>query len=254
MKKVIVGVVVLAVLVIAAFTFLAGSLDSIVQTVIEEVGTRTTKTQVKVAGVNISLSDAQGRLSGLSVANPAGFSGNKAISLGEIKLKLDVDSLTKEVMVIKEITIDKPAVNYEFNNNGTNFDVIKKNVTSAGKSTNPESSNSAGPKIIIEDLYINNGSIAVTSALTGDKPIAAKLPKIHLKDIGKKSGGASAEEVAQLVLSSLTKRVGSVVGKLDLSQLKGVGAVLQKTTGGATDKVKEGLSGAGDKLKGLLTK
>ncbi|MCP4127016.1 MAG: hypothetical protein GY753_08145 [Gammaproteobacteria bacterium] len=254
MKKVVVGVVAVVVVVVAAFTFLAGSLDSIVQTVIEEVGSSTTKTQVKVTGVNISLNDAQGRFSGLSVANPAGFSGNKAISLGEIKLKLDVDSLTREVMVIKEITINKPAVNYEFNKNGTNFDVIKKNVTSAGKSTDPESSNSAGPKIIIEDLYINNGSIAVTSALTGDKPIGAKLPKIHLKDIGKKSGGASAEEVAQLVLSSLTKRVGSVVGKLDLSQLKDVGAALQKTTGGATDKVKEGLSGAGDKLKGLLSK
>ena len=101
-------------------------------------------------------------------------------------------------------------------------------------------------------LYINDGTIAVTSALTGGKPLSTPLPKVHLKDIGKKSGGASPEEVARQVLSSLTSGVGSAVGKLDLSKLQDVGAALKEQTGGATDKVKEGLGGAGDKLKGLF--
>lgn len=253
-KKVIIGVVALIVLIGVAMLFFVSSLDSIVQTAIEEVGTKTTKTQVKVDGVSISLGDAQGALKGLSVANPAGFSSNKAISLGQIKVKLDAETLTSDTIVIKEIVIDKPSVNYEFGKEGSNFDVIKKNVAGGGGSSTSESSESAGPKLIIENLYINDGTIAVTSALTGGKPLSAPLPKIHLKDIGKKSGGASAEEVAQQVISSLTKGVGSAVGKLDLSKLKDVGAALKEKAGGSTEKVKESLGGAGDQLKGLFGK
>ncbi len=252
MKKVMIGVVALIVLVIAALIFLAGSLDTIVQTVIEDVGTKTIKTQVKVAGVSISLSDARGALNGLTVANPAGFSSNNAISLGEIKLKLDANRLSSETVVIKEIIINKPAVNYELGKGGSNIDVIKKNVASIGKADVSESSDSASPKLIINNLYINDGSISITSALTAGKPLSAPLPKIHLKDIGKKSGGASPEEVAQKVLSSLTKSVGSAVGKLDLNKLTDVGSALTEKVGGSSDSIKKGLDGAGDKLKGFL--
>ncbi len=92
----------------------------------------------------------------------------------------------------------------------------------------------------------------MTSALTGGKPLSAVLPKIHLKDIGKRSGGASAEEVAQQLLASLTKGIGSAVGKLDLGKLKDVGAALKEKAGGSTEKVKESLGEAGEKLKGLF--
>ena len=252
MKKMMIGVVALIVLVIAALVLLVGSLDTIVQTVIEDVGTKTTKTQVKVSGVNISLSDAQGAFKGLTVANPAGFSSNKAISLGEIKLKLDANRSTSETVVIKEIMINKPAVNYELGKGGSNFDVIKKNVASAGKPAAPESSDNASPKLIINNIYINDGSISITSALMAGKPLSAQLLKIHLKDIGKKKGGASPEEVAKKVLSSLTKGVGSAVGKLDLSKLTDVGSALTDKVEGSTNTIKKGIGGASDKLKGLL--
>jgi hypothetical protein len=251
MKKLAIGLVVLIVLFIGALVFLAGSLDAIVEAVIEEIGTETTKTRVDVSGVNISLADAQGIVKGLSVANPAGFSSNKAISLGEIKLKLDPNSLTSDVLVIKEIRVDKPAVNYEFGKGGSNFDVIKKNVASAGEGSSGTAENS-GPKMIIEHLYINGGSIAVSSAVTPGEPLNTALPDIHLKNIGKNSGGATAGEVAKQVLTVLTRNAGSAVGKLDLSKLKDVGAVLKDKPEGITEGVKEELGGAGDKLKGLF--
>jgi hypothetical protein len=78
------------------------------------------------------------------------------------------------------------------------------------------------------------------------------LPDIHLKDIGKSSGGATAAEVAKQVLTVLTRNAGSAVGKLDLSQLKDVGAALKDKPTGITEDVKEELGGAGDKLKGLF--
>jgi hypothetical protein len=251
MKKLAIGLAVLIVLFIGVLVFVAGSLDAIVEAVIEEVGTETTQTRVEVGGVNISLTDAQGVVKGLSVANPAGFSGNKAISLGEIKLTLDANSLASDTVVIKEIRVSKPKVNYEFGKGGSNFDQIKKNVAAAGKGSS-ETAEGSGPKLIIEHLYINDGSIAVSSALTPGEPINTALPNIHLKNIGKKSGGATAGEVAKLVLTALTRNAGSAVGKLDLSQLKGVGDMLKDKPAGITEGVKEELDGAGDKLKGLF--
>jgi uncharacterized protein involved in outer membrane biogenesis len=185
------------------------------------------------------------------VANPAGFSSSKAISLGAIKLKLDADNTTSDVVVIKEIRVDKPTVNYEFGKGGSNFDVIKKNVGGAGSGSS-EAGEGSGPKLIIENLYINDGSIAVSSVLTPGEPLATPLPDMHLKNIGKSSGGASAEEVAKQVLTALTRNAGSAVGKLDLSQLKGVGEALKEKPADLTEGVKEELGGAGDKLKGLF--
>ena len=251
MKKIVIGFAVVIVLFVGALIFLAGSLDSIIEAAIEEVGTETTKTRVEVAGVNISLTDAQGLVKGLSVANPEGFSDNKALSLGEIKLVLDAESLTSDTVVIKEVRVSKPVVNYELGTGGSNFDVIKKNVAGAGGSSS-KSDEAAGPKLIIEDLYINDGSIAVSSALNPGEPVSAVLPDMHIRDIGKDSGGASPEEVAKKVLTVLTRNVGSTVARLDLSQLQGVESLLKDKPAGITEDVKEGLGGAGEKLKGLF--
>ncbi len=251
MKKIVVGFAVVIVLFVVALIFLAGSLDSIIEAAIEEVGTETTKTRVEVGSVNISLADAQGLVKGLSVANPEGFSSNKALSLGEIKLVLDANSLASDTVVVKEIRVNKPMVNYELGTGGSNFDVIKKNAAGAGQAS-AKSDEAPGPKLIIEDLYITDGSVAVNSALNPGQPVSAVLPDIHIKDIGKDSGGASPEEVAKKVLTVLTRNVGSTVAKLDLSQLQGVESLLKDKPAGITEDVKEGLGGAGDKLKGLF--
>jgi hypothetical protein len=251
MKKLAIGLVVLLVLFVGALVFLAGSLDSIVEAVIEEAGSETTKTRVEVSGVNISLADAQGVLQGLTVANPAGYSSNKAISFGQIKLKLDANSLTSDTVVIKEIRVSKPVVNYEFGKGGSNFDVIKKNAAGAGGGSSG-AGESVGPKLIIENLYIDDGSIAVSSALKPGEPLSTPLPDMHLRNIGKSSGGASPAEVAQQILTALTRNAGSAVGKIDLKKLKDVGITLPGEPAGITEGVKEGLGGAGDKLKGLF--
>ena len=248
MKKVLIGVAVVVVLVVGALAYLLGSLDSIVQNIIEEVGTETTKTEVKLSGVSINLGEAKGSLSGLSIANPAGFSSNKAIAVGTIGLKLDANSLTSDTVVIKEIMIRKPTVNFEIGKSGNNFDAINKNIASSGGSSSSKSSQSDGPKLIIEHLYIKEGTITASSNIPGIQPLTTSLTDIHLKDIGRKSGGATAGEVARQVLSSLTKTIGTSVGKLDLNQLKGLDSIVKEKAGVSTDQLKD----AGDKLKGLF--
>jgi hypothetical protein len=248
--KIIVGAGAIILLVAIAGIVLVGSLDSIVKAAVEKVGTETTKTNVELDSATINLADAQGSLKGLSVANPAGFSDALAIDIGNISMTLDSSTVTADTIVIKEIRVDNPAISYEMGKDGNNFDVLKKNIQGSGQSGAYDSG--GNKKLIIENLRINGGKIAVIAEALGGKELSTALPNIHLKDIGKESGGASPAEVAQKVLASITGKVGNAVSGLNLDKLKDVGAAIQEKSAGATDKVKEQLGGAGDKLKGLL--
>ena len=249
--KIIVGAGALILLVVIAGIVLVGSLDSIVKAAVEQVGSETTKTNVALNSATINLGDAQGSLKGLSVANPAGFSDAMAINIGNISMTLDPSTVTADTIVIKEIRVDNPAISYEVGKEGNNFDVLKKNIQGAGQSGSSDSG-AGNKKLIIENLRINGGKIAVIAEALGGKELSTALPNIHLKDIGKESGGATPAEVAQKVLASITGNVGNAVSGLNLDKLKDVGTAIQEKSSGATDKVKEQLGGAGDKLKGLF--
>jgi hypothetical protein len=102
--------------------------------------------------------------------------------------------------------------------------------------------------------------------MLADQDIQADLPEIHLKDIGKKKGGASPAEVAKEIFAALYGKITSpnVMGKLDdqLKKLGGTAAkaledVTQEGVQTATDALesagKEG-GGVTDKVKGLFEK
>ncbi|HMB70606.1 MAG TPA: hypothetical protein VKU85_14920, partial [bacterium] len=104
-KKIVVGFVGVAVLVTVGLLWLGGNLNTIVKGAVERYGGRMTETDVRLAGVNLKLRDGRGTMTGLRIRNPDGFSGEDAVSLGEITLDVDTASLTKEPIVIEEIRI-----------------------------------------------------------------------------------------------------------------------------------------------------
>jgi len=275
MKKVLwIGggaVAVIVAVIIAVAIYIYSSLDDIVETAIERFGSEATKTEVAVDGVSISPTDGKGSLSGLSVGNPAGFSSSNAFELGAISLAVDTGSVTSDVVVVNEIVVAAPVVNYEFGDSGSNLDAIKANVDAYAKSFGGGGGSSAESggetKLIIENLVIHDGEANVSGGLLGDKSVGTAIPSIHLKDIGKKKGGASPAEVAERIIDSLTASVTGAVGKLDIKGLAGgvvegasgavegaSGAVegATGTVGDATKGATEGAEGVGDKVKKLF--
>ncbi len=262
-KKLFIGVGFLLVVIIAAVFFIYSSLDSIIEKAIEKYGSEITQAKVSLDGVKISPTSGQGALMGLQIGNPKGFSSDYAINIGTTKITIDIKSITKDPIIIKEIYIDKPSVIYELTSKGNNFSAIVKNVQEYGgaadKKTKPADSKKAGkegPKLIIEKLRINNGEVKVEAAALKGKDITAKLPNIYLKDIGKSKGGASPGEVAEKIMAILTKKIGSAVSSLDLNQIIGNVGNLQKELGGAIqnneETINEQVNDAGKKLKSLF--
>jgi hypothetical protein len=251
MRKLLIGAGVLVTVVIGAAVFLMSSLDTIVKKVIEDVGSQVTGVKVSVGAVKISLSEGKGSISGLSVANPPGFSSDPAIRLGEIALALDTSSLNKNPIVVKDITVTSPFVAYEMASGGSNIDAIQKNVKAfaakqGGAKAEPAKKSSKDDeekKLVIERLAITGGQVKLAAGGIPGAEGTAKLADIVLTNIGKDGGGASSAQVAQKVMDSLVS--GALKSATSFGNL----------LGGVGDKAKALVPGdAGGAIKGLIGK
>ncbi|UCF35619.1 MAG: hypothetical protein JSU96_12355, partial [Acidobacteriota bacterium] len=101
MKKLVIGVLLIGVilLVVAGYVLLS-SLDTIVESVIEQSGSQITGTQVTVGSVEISLSTGEGVIRDIRVSNPEGFPQGDAFTLGQIEIGIDTESLAQAPIVL----------------------------------------------------------------------------------------------------------------------------------------------------------
>lgn len=239
----------LLVIVAIGLYFLFASLNSIVKAAVEKVGSSATQAQVRLKEVDIQITSGKGAMRGLTVGNPSGFKTERAMSLGEISLQVDVGSVTKDTIVIKEIVIAAPEVTYELATGGSNIDALQRNVNAyagggGGKAEKSESGG-GGKKLVIENLYVRNGKVNVSATALGGKTMTTPLPDIHLTNIGKQSGGATAAQVTQQVLSAIGQSATKAATSLpDVGKL--VGSAKESATGAA--------KGAGEGLKKLFGK
>jgi len=276
MKRVlIIGGVVIVVIVIGVAYTLYTSLDSIIEAAIEKYGSQYTGTAVAVDGVELDLTSGKGTINGFSVANPAGFETAKAIEVGRVAVAVDIGSVTGDPIVIKEIRIDKPKVTYEIGPDGNNIDAIAQNVQSQtgsgegeGKAADTGSAEEGGgPKLIIEDLYVNGGEVGVSATALKGKTMSANLSDVHLENIGKDDGGASPGQVAEIITASLVKMVGVATKTIDMDAImkvigdnteglpmktKELGESVGKEAGEVGESIGKEAGEAGDKLKKLF--
>jgi hypothetical protein len=274
LKKILIAVVALVVVAGAGLFFLYSNLDSILKAAIEKYGTEAAQAQVAVNAVSLSPTSGEGAISGLTVANPSGFSTPRAFELGNITLKVDTSTLTQNPVVIRQVLIQAPKVTYERGNSGGNLEKLQQNVSayagsqgaasSSGSGSASTSSGSSSPasaekkdekKFIIEDLQMIDGQVTATASLLQGRQLSAKLPTIRMRDIGKDKGGATPAEISQRVIGTLASESSKVaiaelqkaLPQLGLGNLGGSG-----TGGGVQERLQDIAPGAGERLRGVL--
>lgn len=245
MKKVLIGVVVLVAVVGAIALFLLTNLGAIIKSAVEKFGSEATGAPVTLSSADVSLTSGDGTLKGLVVGNPKGFATPSAFELGEISLKIDTNSVTTDTIVVREVVIQAPKVTYELGNSlSSNLDAIQRNVEAYSKQVGGDSGGASKPaaggseggkKLVIEHLYVRGGRVTLATSVAGGKAASADIPEIHLKDIGKASGGATAGQVAAIVLEELTRSSIAAAARGEL----------EKAAAGLLDK-------AGDAIKDIL--
>jgi len=242
MKKILLGIAIVLLLAIGGGAWwLYSSLDSLVASAIRTYAPEILGVSVKLSGVSIKPADGSASLRGLVIGNPKGFKTAHALSLGEIDMTLDINSLTKDVILIKQISVIKPDIIYEKGSGGSNLDAIQHNVDSyvaahgGGKSEAKDKG--PGKKFIIENFYLKGAKAEVSAEILQGKEISVPIPDLHLTDIGKKSNGATAGEAAKQIVGAITQSV-----------TKASAAALS----GAVEGVKKGAEAATGKIKGFL--
>ncbi len=253
MKKVFIGLAVIAIILGALLWWVGANLDGLVKKVIEDVGTDVTQTSVGVSGVEIKLLNGKAAISGLSVANPPGFSGSNIFTLDKVSVEIDINSINSNPIIINEILVRQPQVFYEMNkDNVSNLDVLKKNVASystpASSSSGADKEAAAGEKgeemkLIIKKLSFEGGHLSAVSALAPDKKIEADLPAFHMNNLGQSTGGATSAQIAKQIMNRLVKQAVDVAAKAGVDQL--TDELKQKGKEALDEKV-------GDALKGLF--
>lgn len=219
MKKLIGIVLVLLVAAGVGFFVLNNPLGRLVKMAINQFGPEMLQASVRVSGVHISASDGQGKLSGLRIGNPAGFKTDHALKADVIEIVIEPSSVAQKVVIIHKVLIDAPDIIFEKGDKGSNFDAIQHNVESyLGASEKKEKdSKSESKKMIIDSLIIRNAKVNYNGMLN------LSLPDIELRDIGKKSGGASAAQVTKAIIAELNYRIALSLAKS--AAITGIGGV-----------------------------
>lgn len=234
-RLLIVGAVTLVLVVVGAVVFLASNLDSIVEKAIETLGPDITGVSVKVKKVSLALTDGRGEIDGLVVGNPKGYKEPHSFSLGSIVLAIDPASVTKDVIVIRELVIDAPDMTYAKGAGGSNVEVIQRNVDEYVKKHfgggQPQDKGKKGDasreaRFIVEKLQIRNGKVHLEVA---GREAEVALPAVGLRDVGRNRGGVTGGELAGIVVKQMTEGVVASAAR----------ALAQE----AADRAKENLKG-----------
>jgi len=259
-KIILVSVAVVAVLLVALML----SLGAIIKTAVTTAGPKLAGVPIQLAKVTVNPFGGLVHIKGLIIGNPQGFNTPSAMELGEFKVNLALGSLFTDTIVIKQILIDAPQITYEKSLKSSNLSTLQENLAPKGAAAPkteaapaPEKKKGAAKKVIIEDFQLNGAKVHVTITALGGKKMTLPLPDIHMKDIGKSSGGANPAEVISEVFNSISKAVVDAVasaGNIAGDALKGAGGAATDAAKGATDAAKGAVDSVKKGLGGLLGK
>jgi len=214
------------------------SLDVIVKIALEHYGPDVLGVPVKVGDVRISPKSGEGTLKNLEIGTPAGFSAQRAVRFGEVRIALDPATVTDRVVVIREIAIEAPIITLERGRQGSNLDAIQRQINAYVKASAPKDAAGGGDaqprRFIIERLAIRGAKVTMTNAALKGQGITFDLPDIQMRDIGKLQNGLRASQAADLVTREIIAKIAQrVLTNIDLLR-------------------KGGVEGAVDALKGLF--
>ena len=181
----------------------------------------------------------------LRIANPSGYDGS-FLHVAEAHGELDVSTLRRDVIEVREITLTGVELTLEEKAGGSNYDAIVKNLHTRAAAA-PAGAEKSGPSVRVHDLYVRD----VTGHVRlGPAPaLALEVPEIHLQQLGGPSGATTGEitaEVVEAILTTVATRAPGMPFHLAGRILTGLGL------GGAVDVLRSAGERGLDALRSLL--
>lgn len=193
------GLIGLIVIVIVGLVALTLSIDSIVKSSIEDIGSEMTGTPVTVDGVSISPFSGQGTISGFRVANPDGYSETYAVEIGELSIEMDVMSLFSDEIIVRQIRVLSPMIYVEQQLPENNIQEILNHVNSV------DAYEASDSEMMIEHFVLQDGRVDLYTEVGGERSASVEIETVEMHDIG--DGRDAVENIIQRIADEVGERV-----------------------------------------------
>lgn len=164
--------------------------------------------KVTVNSVNLQLLSGAFAIGGLNIANPPGFTSPHLLHMGSIEGKVQLSSLTQNLLQIDTIRLDHISLYYEIGAGGNNLAVLQKSLKKNATLPAAEEK-TAARHWQIALLQIQNVSV-VPNVKIGGESIGQRiaLADMELRDIGSDKAGIGNAELANIILGTIAKNSG----------------------------------------------
>lgn len=224
--KIIVAIVVLLILAVVGLLILGFSqIDRIAKEAIERGGTYAMQVDTTVELVDINITGGTASMSGLNIANPAGFDTEHFMLLAESNASVDLNTIRSGTIVMPSITLSGIDVILDKGGNPSNYNTIlnalkrfeSKDEGGSAPAPSGGDTKADGTKLVINSLKIQDINIRVAnmpgvSLALGD--VAVNIPEIELRDVGKEESMTTAEVinlVVKTVLAAAVEAGGGII-------------------------------------------
>jgi len=194
----------------AAIIYIYVSIGSVIVETVEERGTAITQTNVTLQEADFSPSTGLTTLLQMKIGNPAGFSDQTGLSFDRIELWIDPETLGSDVIVVKSLALVAPEISYEIAAPIDNLRTLKNHIDHSA------STNTDGPKIIIENFQVRNGVVIVTANDLQGQRRTAQLADIQMQNIGKSEGGLAPAQAISVMLEPMLRNTTLAALETDL--------------------------------------
>jgi hypothetical protein len=214
-RKLIRVIAVLVVVVIVLLVVIALNVDRLLKAGVEKGGTAVLGVLTDVERASVSIPKGTVQLDQLVLGSPEGFDAPEMFRLGHMDVTLDLLSLRRDEIVVKEVLIDGPEVTLEFAGGRTNWGVLLERLRDEPSEEEEEMKN-----IGIDRVVVRNGKIKLKGV-----PIAEThgipLPNIELTDLRSPEGdGLKARDaLARVVVSLREKMAGALEDRIPEEQM-----------------------------------
>lgn len=272
-RRLAIILVVLLILAAIGVGVLFTQINNIAKAGIEKGGTYALGVPTKLVSIDIALFSGKCNLDHLTIANPADFTYDNFMKIGQGEFALDTSTLRSDVIVIDKLHLSGVELSIEKTRQGANYQVILDNLQRTadaikGDQTTTEptkpTDEKEGSGFVIKDILIENVSVNVNVDTMGlgtnvKKTITLKEP-IHLTNVGsaQDAGAQMSTVIAKLVQTMLAEviRQGGGLIPADISNelgkgLDGLGAIGNIGTQLIGDTLGDTLKGVGSVTGGI---
>ena len=184
-------------------------IDLLIKKTVESVGPKMTGTTFTLDRVTVRMLKGSGKLTGLTIGNPKGYTSDFALKIDEALLDVHPGTVFKEKLVVDSIQVVGPEISFEGGQSENNLKEIGRNIAEFIGSM--EEREKLDRRLQVNHFLLEDARVHLRINFLGKRTITLSAPRIELHDLGKGPEGLTSAELTELIIGKINETVGAMV-------------------------------------------